>query len=440
MLSAIAVSTTMMTATLNANAAVMPDSGILSFTNEAAAARSTVTFYKDIVIHNEDTAVTKVYGPEIEYTYSIAPAAGNELATITDAAGNTVTAKAGIAAAIAMGADNKAAFTSSEVTLSEGKGVITNGVDITCDVTKFPGAGVYRYKVTEANSDTARTNASITRDTDNYSVDRYLDVYVKNGTSGLEIAGYVMFHLGKNQVAKIDGNTESEKITLEKKTTGFDSEDTTDESIGGTQSNQNMADHYYTFNYEVEKEITGALADKSHQFPFTVNTSKPTDSTAAVNFYVKKTEAGAHSSANDSLTATGEIGTAVSEGLADGSRLHLIGLPANASIASVIETNDTKDTYKSSAEKPAIAEASVAENGTFGFDTAKPLTNYAENKKTEPNDSALEVTKFTNNLNDTSQTGVILTYVPYAIMLGVALFFIGMFIRNKKNEENENTI
>jgi len=407
MLSAIAVSATMMTATLNANAAEMPDSGILSFTNEAADARSTVTFYKDIVIHNEDTAVTKVYGPSIEYTYSIAPAAGNELATITDATGNTVTAKAGIAAAIAMGADNKAAFTSSEVTLSGGKGVITNGVDITCDVTKFPGAGVYRYKVTEADSTTARTNASITRDTDKYSVDRYLDVYVKNGTSGLEIAGYVMFHLGENQVATIDGKTNT--ITTEKKTIGFDSEDTTDETTDGTQSNQNMADHYYTYNYEVEKEITGALADKSHQFPFTVNTSKPTDSTAAVKFYVKKTLAGAHSSANDSLTASGTIGTAVSEGLADGNMLHLIGLPANASIASVSELNDTADTYKVTVVNPPLQIIALEANSSASYATATPLTNYAENKTAEPVET------------DT-------------------IFFIGMFIRNKKNEENENTI
>jgi len=439
MLSAIAVSATMMTATLNANAAEMPDSGILSFTNEAAAARSTVTFYKDIVIHNEDTAVTKVYGPSIEYTYSIAPATGNELATITDAAGNTVTAKAGIGAAIAMGQDNKATFASSEVTLSGGKGVITNGVDITCDVTKFPGAGVYRYKVTEADSDTARENASITRDTTNYSQDRYLDVYVKNGTGGLEISGYVMFHLGSGEEAKIDGKNDTD--TIEKKTTGFDSDDTNGESAAGTQSNQNMADHYYTFNYEVEKEITGALADKSHEFPFTVNTSKPTDSTAAVNFYVKKTLAGAHSSANDSLTATGEIGTAVEEGLADGNMLHLIGLPANATIASVSELNDTADTYKVTVVNPPLRVPALEANSSASYATATPLTNYATNKTAEPDETPSIIgTKFTNDLTDISQTGVILTYVPYAIMLGVALFFIGMFIRNKKNEENENTI
>ncbi|MBP3267328.1 MAG: hypothetical protein J6M07_03245, partial [Ruminococcus sp.] len=224
------------------------------------------------------------------------------------------------------------------------------------------------------------------------------------------------------------------------KTIGFDSEDTTDESIGGTQSNQNMADHYYTYNYEVEKEITGALADKSHQFPFTVNTSKPTDSTAAVNFYVKKTEASDHSAANASLTASGTIGTAVEEGLADGNMLHLIGLPANASIASVSELNDTADTYEVTVVNPTLHVPALEANSSASYATATPLTNYATNKTSEPDDSALEGTKFTNDLTDISQTGVILTYVPYAIMLGVALFFIGMFIRNKKNEENENTI
>ncbi len=248
-----------------------------------------------------------------------------------------------------------------------------------------------------------------------------------------------MFHLGENQVATIDGKTNT--ITTEKKTIGFDSEDTTNETTDGTPSNQNMADHYYTYNYEVEKEIRGALADKSHQFPFTVNTSKPTDSTAAVKFYVKKTEASDHSAANETLTASGTIGTAVSEGLADGNRLHLIGLPANATIASVSELNDTADTYEVTVVNPTLHVPALEANTSASYANATPLTNYATNKTAEPDEtSSIIGTKFTNDLTDISQTGVILTYVPYAIMLGVALFFIGMFIRNKKNEENENTI
>ena len=49
-------------------------------------------------------------------------------------------------------------------------------------------------------------------------------------------------------------------------------------------------------------------------------------------------------------------------------------------------------------------------------------------------------TKFTNKLDDMSPTGVILTAAPYAIMLGVALFFIALYMRNKKKDESENTI
>lgn len=448
MLSAAAVTTAMLTTGLTAGAVTMPTDGVMNITSTTEAP-NTILFYKDIVIHNEEKLngeyVTQVYGPSITYEYEIAPAQGAELSTITDANGKTVTAKKGPDNGVKMQEGNKTAvFTSKVIKLTNGVGTDTDSVGLKVDPDSFTGAGVYRYKITEKDSGGARKNASITRDETKYSAERYLDVYVKNGTDGLEITGYVMFHKGNSETTPMVINGTTENNTTGNKTDGYDSDDQTNESSSSGTSTQDMADHYYTYNYDVTKEITGALADKTHQFPFTVNTSQPEGSTAGKTFYVTKNE-----TAIDDDASTGTITQDVSQNLADGETLYLIGLAANTSITKVMEENDTADTYKSVAENPLVQSKSVAANATFGFDstaadatvTPYALTNYAEDTNSKPTaNSAITDTKFTNSLEDISPTGVVLTVAPYAIMLGIAVFFVAVFIRNKKKDEYENTI
>lgn len=447
MLSAAAVTTAMLTTGLTAGAVTMPTDGVMTITSTTED-KNTILFYKDIVIHNEEQLngeyVTQVYGPSITYEYEIAPAQGNELSTITDANGKTVTAKKGPDNGVKMQENNNTAvFTSKVINLTNGVGTDTDSVGLTVDPDSFTGAGVYRYKITEKESVDARKNASITRDETKYSAERYLDVYVKNGTAGLEITGYVMFHKGTGETPMVINGT-TENNTTGNKTDGYDSDDQTNESSSSGTSTQDMADHYYTYNYDVTKEITGALADKTHQFPFTVNTSQPEGSTAGQTFYVTKNE-----TAIGNNTLTGTITQDVSQNLADGETLYLIGLAANTSITKVMEENDTADTYQSVAVNPDVQSTSVAANATFGFDstaadatvTAYALTNYADDTNSTPTaNSAITDTKFTNSLEDISPTGVVLTVAPYAIMLGIAVFFVAVFIRNKKKNEYENTI
>ena len=422
MLSVLAVSATMLTANLTANAANMSsaENGVL------VTSDTSLTFTKDIVVHNEEN-VASIYGPTITYNYSIAPYEVTNADTITDSEGKTVKAKTGITGGVSL-TDNTAVFTSTEpINLENGKKVISDNLVAAVDLTKFEAAGVYRYKITETPEAGGLAAADIIRDTDNYSADRYLDVYIKNGDSGLEVSAFVMFHKGDSESMTIDGKDNT--TTTLKKTTGYDSGD--NNGSGSSDSDDgNMADKYYTYNYTVKKNITGTLADKKHEFPFTVKTTA--SGKAGQKFFVKK---------NDADAPLGTIGTDVKPGLADGDTLKLIGLPASATVA-VSETNDTIDSYKGSAVKPNITAKLLDEtNGkTLGFN-ATALTDYTSSSKDEPTKNAdITGTEFTNALEEMSPTGVILTYIPYAIMLGAALLFIAMFIRNKKKDEYENTI
>jgi len=425
--SAIAVSAMMLTAGISANAANMNQAtnGVLSLTSSDTS----LTFSKDIVIHNDDASVTSVYGPTFTYNYTAAPAEGTELANITDSEGKTVMAKAGPANSISF-TDGTAAFTSSSVTLTNGEAVISDTVTLNVDLTKFPGAGVYRYKITESVPEgTTLTSASITRG-DNYSSERFLDVYVKNGDEGLEVTAYVMFHLGNGEKALIDGKEDTS--TILKKTDGFDSEDKAGEGSSSSVA-QDMADHYYTYNYTVKKNIVGDLADKNNKFPFTVNTSSGANT--GKTFSIK---------CPDSAVTSGTVGTSFTTGLANGETITIYGLPADAKV-SVTEQNNTSDKYKVSLLNPGTTgdePQTLAAGASTGFtgDDAIDLTEYSTNTKTKPDKTYDAATEFTNTLESISPTGVILTAAPYAIMLGIAVFFIAMFLRNKKKDESENTI
>jgi len=427
-LSALTATAAMLTAGLPASAVSMTDAtnGVLTVADEETSP-NTLTFTKEIAVFNEDTSVASVYGPTITYEYTIAPYEVTATDTITDANGVTVTAKTGVTDGVTL-SDSTAVFASSEVALTDGVGVISDDLVASVDLSKFTSAGVYRYKITEADSETARGNASITRDTDNYSTDRYLDVYIRNTDEGLAVSAYVMFHVGSGESTTIDGTTNATAATnTEKKTDGYDVADNNGSETSSADGTGNMGDKYYTYNYEVEKEITGSLADKSHKFPFVVSTTA--SSNAGQTFNIITPEG----------TTTGTIGTNVEVGLADGETLQLIGLPATATVA-VTETNDTSDTYKTTIASPTVAEASVASNGTAGF-SAQNLTNYAVTLNEEPTKNAdITGTKFTNKLDEISPTGVILTAAPYAIMLAVACFLMALYMKNKKKDESESAI
>ena len=436
MMTAAAITAAMMSGTMSASAvATFPASEDSKGVVALETSDNQLTFHKDIMIHN-DIANAVVYGPNITYTYSAAPATVGAGTTVKDDKGNSTHVKQGVSDSVSF-TDPEAEFTSeSSVTLAGGKYIATDGVTLAVALDKFSSAGIYRYEITETVDAADLTAASITRDSTNYSAKRYLDVYIKNGTSGLEVAGYVMFHASESDIS-FDAST-NPKVNTQNKTDGFDADDNSTTS-SSTQNGGNMADHYYTYNYEVDKTIKGDLADKLHEFPFTIQAN----GAAATPFTV---EAAGHAHISGDAT-TGAVNTALNATIADGGSVKLIGLPADVTIA-VTETNDTGDEYKSYIQNPAKdSEASkhtlgtADTNKTYGF-TAENLTNYSDNKTSAPAKLTTwgEKTTFTNTLDSISPTGVVMMVAPYAIMLAAAGFFILVFLKNRRKDESAGTI
>ena len=435
MLTAAAITAAMMSSTMSASAASMADAteGVLTVDANTTEPNK-LTFTKDIVIHNEKADAT-VYGPGITYTYEIAKAAGG--ATVKDSAGNVAVVKQGVDNGVTFTTNkNQAVFANTETfTMSEGKYVASKELELSIDLDQFTSAGIYRYEISESTDDNAITGASIYRD-ENYSDKRYLDVYIRNTTDGkLEVYGYVMFHDGAS--TSFDGSVSTNGNT-EKKTDGYDASD--DSGSGtGTQDGGDMADHYYTYNYELEKVVAGALGDKAHPFPFEITTAG-----YAANYKVETT--GTLVSGVTDGAAT--VGQKVEVKLANGQNITLIGLPADVTI-STKETNDTADTYKVKAVTPAIEETSKPANQTASFE-AKKLTTYAAEmakatrvaptRNADDFGAAAAKNTFTNTLDSISPTGVVMMVAPYAIMLAAAGFFILVFLKNRRKDESAGTI
>ena len=250
-----------------------------------------------------------------------------------------------------------------------------------------------------------------------YIADRYVDVYLRNGTNGLEVAGTVVFI----DDANIDGKTPANNA-IKGKTTGF--VDSYDSKVDGKEGPavSGMADKYYTYNYSLKKVVTGAMGDKVHPFKFNIATT----GVAGQKFtYVPA----------GGSNAEGVIATAVETTLSDGQTLEIKGLPANATI-NVTETNDTPDTYTVSAndEKAGvlIEETATAKNGANSTE-AKAVSNY-ENETTVL-EARLTNTTFTNNLNEVSPTNVVMRFAPYLFILGGAMLLLVASRRRKAEQE-----
>lgn len=247
----------------------------------------------------------------------------------------------------------------------------------------FKHAGEYVYTVTETKENTEGVT---------YSTETYiLRVYVINSDSGLKI---------KN-------------MTAEKGTSN------------GTQGNK-VSEISFTNTYQkdasltIEKQTTGDLADKTKKFGFTLT------------IYPSATET------NQNVTYTGKIGnsnvqfnanTATDFELANGESLVFEKLPAGTTYE-VVEKG-VEDGYT-----PTI---SVIENGTKtvaekqGTD-ADALSSKQNAKDNLVGENENKVT-FVNRYQDVPMTGVIMTNLPWIMVMGVAIVTLGalVFLKNRKN-------
>ena len=343
----------------------------------------TINIRKEITAFNPDESL--VHGPALTYTYTITPASGNELVTITDQTTNhnsgvatTVTANSGITTALTVnngnaGNDTSAvgalAWTNADVLEASASGTANyKNLPINFSNVVFTAPGVYRYKITESIDSTSNSNNAYIKSgvTDGTSTAiRYLDVYVKRSDS--DTSPYALYSDGTSPAQWIIygyvcidstyGNASVSPST--KKTTGFVAGSEDEAGSGST-----TADQYHTYNLTLGKTLSGDSTMNSNKFPFDVTW---TAGTATGNFqFAIKTEgtSGAVQVTSTADTATSTVnGTDISTllnnvgtsssvntdakdgtpSIANGGIVKYIGIPATA-YATVTETNNVAGT------------------------------------------------------------------------------------------------
>lgn len=367
-----------------------------------------LTIKKEIAFFAPDT--TEINYPAISYTYTIAPAT-DAAGTITDSAGNTATVKVGVTDGVVMGTDNKAVFVAGSVAASTTGALKEDSFAVSVVLAKFSSAGIYRYQLTEAcDNDMAKLGYVEATGTNNEK--RYLDVYIGNGASGLEVKGYVLFYNASGNKTIDSSDDESFK------TEGF-----VHEGGDSNYTNDLYVDKYSAYNVTITKEVTGTMGDKNNPFPFSVEiTGAPVNSTILINV-----DGANATSPILSLAAldNGEVAMAQIAALKDGQSVTIKGIPVGAKV-SIKEKNNTADAYKlTTTGLGTAANGTVTAGADSGVDDV------------ESDVVATKDVKFTNTLEEVSQTGVVLRFAPYALMLGagVALFIILKVRKNKAVEE-----
>ena len=428
---------------------------------------------KEIIVFNTDGS--KIFEPNVTYTYSVAPVAStNAKITDTNKTPDTkddivVKVKPGIADTVSLASDGKIIFgskddaeatveTTAESVYTEGLDTndtiqtISGSVGVTISAEKFEDPGVYRYVITDTTTDATLDAAGIDRSTD-YEEELYLDVYVRYDDDGkLGVYGYVLFRGGTDGADKsfddktndvIEANGDSVKVS------GFD----TDSEIlpggtGGTGGSSDpgtyLSDQYHTYNVQVTKEVTGSLGDKNHAFPFQIDLANTAGITSKTNFSYEIDDGTTTGTAT--AAALSEAGAWASSDLKlkHGDSILITGLPVGETIK-VLETNDTNDTYKVSAvlNKGATGYGAkyltdeVVAGGTadVGMANVEAIDNIGEDD--EP---ANDVIAFTNDLEAISPTGLLFTVAPFAAMAGLGAGMIVLFSKNKKRDDAENII
>jgi hypothetical protein len=380
-----------------------------------------------IITNNETTAANgkTIYYPAMSFTHSYEPATVTDTTTVTD---GSVTAhvKTGVAGALTI---TETAISAGNVTLNaNGQAVVYAKTNFAVDLTKFESAGIYRYKVTDTSIATGSTNltalqsAGVVQGTST-DTEYFLDVYLKNGESGLEIGGYVLSSANTTAITTSENDKES----------GFD--DITVGADGELQGEANLDTNYSytTYNVTLHKAVKGAMGDKNNPFPFTVDVTNN-----SLNFGYEET--GSHNTTCNITLTYGNDLTSIT--MSDGSTLKIWGLSPFAKV-NYTETNNTLDTYKVKVGTAADGEeiktqADVTNNGTMAAwtETHAVADNYAITTTATLNADA-DAVYYTNTLDQISPTGVVLRFAPYIAMLagGVLLLVLSRKRRSHKDED-----
>ena len=434
---------------------------------------NTVSFDKVILV--EEGGTEGVDEPYVSWKYKIRPvlddgsvdtinagltpdvAATYKKGTTTISDGtNTILVEPGQAAQITGGTEKTAEFKADTYTMptavitAPDVQTFTKTVSFSFDTTKFTKAGVYRFVITESLPDGA--NKADVEDTggkgDNgageqdvpYQRERFLDVYVRSkDTAGVityEIYGYVM-HSGDTDK---DNNATGNKWA-QHKNSGFD---------GGKQKgNGKLTPQGYTKytprKVKIKKKISG-LVPTDTLFPFTIQLLHGGTTTAAndnKDMEIKVKYPGFTPTAPNAyqIMSVDDFNAAV-RNLKHDDEVEIIGLPKSTTVKvqeqnknfvgavksdltgykSIDLIDANKDTSITAATKVLKPDATSTDPLSFSDEVSKQLTN---------NDLGL---LYHNHVDEITPTGVVLTVVPYAMMIFVSISMAFMFLTKRKEE------
>lgn len=427
---------------------------------EALVTETSIPLTKGIVMFNTDGS--EIREPNISFTYTVTPVdtttanQGKPLAGVTvtdDGTRNvvngtktpvTVNVYDGVAGAFTSSltltfsdtkTENGSSVPNKHTAAQSGTEVEKTG-NLTVTLSAFEHAGIYRYKISEVAAPSDVTSVGLDARNSAYDSARYLDVYIKNGTNGLEMYGAVIFKsTDANAVNATNGNI----TTTTEKTTGFEP------SVGSTGGPANYeadtnVDKYHTFNLEVNKTITGGLADKTHDFPFEITLTGDKTADIIVDY---SNGSGTWADGSTLITGFASAPTTfvidnnaqiLTPKLSNTDSVKITGVPVGTTVL-VKETNDTFDQYTPSITTQTgfkgltltTTGAIAAGTGTTQLSASATISDKTQNS----------VIGLTNNLAEVSPTGYVTRFAPYALILigGVALLVIAMKKRKHTEED-----
>ena len=430
---------------LAADADLSSDGIVGDFTNDAVTAQEkSVKLYKEITAYNPENST--INAPTITYTYTVTPGTANKEIYDVKTAHTLNTnvhayTKAGITTGVTVNSGTAGDSTSAsgtvawtpadQLTASSAGTKNTKPIVINFSGVTYTGAGVYRYTITEAATS---YNSSGVVDGGITNV-RYLDVYVKDGSSAgtYDIYGYVCF-INDNNIDAQDTPTAStpNTVTAAAKTEGFVATTT-----GGTDgATTQTADEYYTYNLTITKVLSGDQAMNSHKFPFSLDFANST-----VNGNVLPIVSG--TGTVPTLTA-GDINGMDQDGtnlkLANGETAVFTGIPVGTTVT-INEKNDVTGTVYTTSTGGGTTNQSSGlavswntwTNAVTGWTPVTALQKTA-NDNTVKADENMTVT-FTNTLLNISPTGVAFRVAPYVLMLAAGMFLLLVSRHRRKDEE-----
>lgn len=435
---------------------------------------NTVSFDKVILV--EDGGTEGVDEPYVKWKYTIRPvkddgtvdtinagltpdvAATYKKGTTTISDGtNTILVEPGQAAQITGGTEKTAEFKADTYTIptavitAPNVQTFTKTVSFSFDTAQFTKPGVYRFVITESAPDGANKddvedtggkgeNGAAGQQDVPYQRERFLDVYVRSkDTAGVityEIYGYVM-HSGDTDK---DHNATGNKWA-QHKNSGFD---------GGKQKgNGKLTPQGYTKytprKVKIKKKISG-LVPTDTLFPFTIQLLHGGTTTAAndnKNMEIKVKFPGFTPTAPNAyqIMSVDDFNAAV-RNLKHDDEVEIIGLPKSTTVKvqeqnknfvgavksdltgykSIDLIDANKDTSITAATKVLKPDATSTDPLSFSDEVSKQLTN---------NDLGL---LYHNHVDEITPTGVVLTVVPYAMMIFVSISMAFMFLTKRKEE------